>query len=256
VGATTIGFTYNTKKATFTVLPNVPEGPITNTLAINNAGVVVGSAGDGTNDRGIILDKGAFSFFTNPGWALTAGRGISNNGLVAGYSSDSTGSFSVGFIYDLSDNSFSEFLPSAYTIAQGINSRKQVVGHVTLDANVAYPGAPAGGYGFLREFTGAIIVFQVNDAYTTRARGITNSGLITGFFRDIVTGTLRGFLAQVAASPAFQAVTVQGDGLLDMPGAAGTVPEAINNSGHIAGIWMDAALNDHGFLATPVHRTK
>ena len=252
VGATTIGFTYNTKKSTFTVLPNVPGAPITNTLAINNAGVVVGSAGDGTDDRGIILDKGAFSFFTNPGWALTSGRGISNNGLVAGYSSDSTGSSSVGFIYDPSDNSFSQFLPSAYTSAQGINSRKQVVGHVTLDANVAYPGAPAGGYGFLREVTGAIIVFQVNDAYVTRARGITNSGLITGFFRDIVTGTRRGFFAQLAASPAFQAVTVQGDGLLDMPGGAETVPEAINNSGHIAGVWIDAAGNGHGFFAAPV----
>jgi hypothetical protein len=256
VGTMQIGFTYNTKKATFTVLPNVPGAPTTNTPAINSAGVVAGSAGDGTNNRGFILDKGAFSFFTNPGWAYTEARGISNNGLVTGYAADSTLSNYVGFIYDPEDNLFIEVLPSTFTIAQGINSQKQVVGNVQLDANVAYPGAPAGGYGFLRQPNGDIVLFRVNGAYNNRGRGINNSGHITGFFTDTVTHANRGFVAQLAAARAYQEVTVQGDALLDVPGAGGTIAEAINDSGHVAGTWFDAAGNYHGFFAAPVHGTR
>ena len=63
VGTTTICFAYNSKKGTFAVLPNVPGAAITGAFAISSAGVIAGSAGDGSNNRGIILDKGAFSFF-------------------------------------------------------------------------------------------------------------------------------------------------------------------------------------------------
>ena len=257
VGTMQFGFTYNTKKATFTVLPNVPGAPTTNTLAINNAGVIVGSAGDGSSNRGIILDKGAFSFFSTPGWAYTESRGISDNGqLVTGYGADSSLSNYVGFIYDTQDNRFIEFLPSIFTIAQGINSHKQVVGNVQLDPSVAYPGAPAGGYGFLRQPNGDVVLFRVNGAINNRGRGINNSGLITGFFTDTSTHVNRGFVAQVAVAPAYQDVTVQGDALLDVPGAGGTIAEAINNSGHVAGTWFDAAGNYHGFFAAPVPGTK
>ena len=253
VGTTTINFAYNSKKGTFTVLPNVPGAAITGAFAISSAGVIAGSAGDGSNNRGIILDKGAFSFFSAPGWAYTEARAISNNGrLITGFAADSTLSNYVGLIYDVEDNSFTKFLPSTFTIAQGINSQKQTVGNVQLDANVAYPGAPAGAYGFFRPPNGDIVFFTVNGALVNRPRGINNSGLVTGFYN--ITGAQRGFVARVAASPAYQALTVPGDDLLDVPGASGTVPEGINESGEISGTWFDAAGNTHGFFATPVRR--
>ena len=253
VGTTTISFAYNSKKGTFTVLPNVPGAAITGAFAISSAGVIAGSAGDGSNNRGTILDKGAFSFFSAPGWAYTEARAISNSGrLVTGYAADSTLSNYVGLIYDVEDNSFTEFLPSTFTIAQGINSQKQTVGNVQLDANVAYPGAPAGAYGFFRQPNEDIVFFSVNGALITRARGINNSGLVTGFYN--VSGAQRGFVARVAASPAYQALTVLGNDLLDVPGASGTVPEGISESGEISGTWFDAAGNIHGFFATPVRR--
>jgi hypothetical protein len=257
VGTTTISFAYDTKKGTFTVLPNVPGATFTNTLGINNSGVIVGSAGDGSNNRGIILDKGAFSFFTAPSWAYTEGRAISDNGhLVTGYAADSTLSNYVGLIYDVKENLFVEFLPSIFTIVQGVNGRKQVVGNVQLDPDVAFPGAPGGGYGFLRQPNGDIVVFQVNSAINNRARGINNSGLITGFYDDPATGAQRGFVARVAVSPAYQAITVGANDLLDVPGAAGTIPEGINDSGRISGTWLDAAGTSHGFFATRVPGSK
>jgi hypothetical protein len=207
IGTTTIGFEYDSRRATFTVLPNVPGAPITSTLGINNSGVIVGSAGNNNNDdRGVILDKGAFAFFSNPGWAFTQGRAISNtSGLVSGYSFDGSASY-VGFIYDVKHNTFNNFLPSPFTIAQGINGRQDVVGNVTLDVNVAYPGAPADSYGFVRHRSGTIQLFGVTGGFGVRGRGINNSGLITGFFTDS-TGTQRGLIARLAAGPGFQSVT-------------------------------------------------
>jgi uncharacterized membrane protein len=257
VGATTINFAYNSKKGTFTVLPSVPGAAVTNTCAISSAGVIAGSAGDGSNNRGIILDKGAFSFFSAPGWAYTEARAISNNGrLLTGFAADSTLSNYIGLIYDVDENSFIEFLPATFTIAQGINSRKQVVGNVDLDANVAYPGAPAGGYGFFRQPNGDIVFFSVNGAFVTRARGINNAGLITGFYHDVVTGAQRGFVARAATSPAYQALIVAANEVLDVPGASGTIPEGINESGDVSGNWFDAAGNNHGFFAIPVPRNE
>jgi hypothetical protein len=215
--------------------------------------VIVGSAGNSNNDdRGIILDKGAFAFFANPGWAYTQGRAISNtSGLVSGYSFDGNASY-VAFIYDVKRNTFNNFLPSSFTIAQGINGRGDVVGNVTLDANVAYPGAPADSYGFVRHRSGTIQLFGVTGGSTVRGRGINNSGLITGFFFPNTTGTQTGFVTHLAARPGFQSVTLSDNDLLEVPGAAGTLSEAINDPGDVVGIWIDADGNFHGFLAQRV----
>jgi len=252
LGSTQIAFVYDAKKRAFTPLPNVPGAPTTNAIGINNAGVIVGSAGNGDNDQGIILDKGAFGFFVNPGWALTQARAISANGrLITGLSRDSTASNYVGFVYDVERNTFTNFLPSQYTIAQGINGRQDVVGNVTLDAGVAYPGAPADSYGFLRQRNGALLLFGVSGGSTVRARGINSSGLITGFFFD-ASGVQRGFIARLAAAPSFQSLTLPDKDLLDVPGAAGTLSETISDSGDVAGTWYDSGGNYHGFIATPL----
>ena len=246
-----ISFVYDSKKQVFTILPNVPGKFSTQAQGINESGAVSGNAGDGVFNIGFILEAGAFTVLPTRGWPYTEARAIGTTGLVTGFSSDNAG-HTVGFIYNPDDRSFIDILPSPRTFAQGINSSGQVVGSVRLDAGGAYPGSPAGHYGFLRARSAAIQLFEVKRGVNTRARGITNWGRITGFFEDPVTGTTRGYVASLAPVPGFQSLTVPDEDLLDVPGAVVTTPEGIEDSGRIAGIWNDAGGLAHGFLAAPL----
>jgi uncharacterized membrane protein len=248
-----IPFVYNRKTKLFTVLPNFSGASTAYTLSqgINEDGVVVGGESpDNVVESGFILNKGAFTIFSHPGsLSNTEARAISNSGLVAGIAYDATGSNTSGFIYNPKRNSFIDFLPSTFTLAQGINARGEVVGSVELPAGGAYPGSPGGTYGFLRGKSGAITLFRVNSG-RAGGRGITDSGRIAGFFTDPVAGKDRGFVAKLEDGPAFQSLTISAGHLLDFPGSTGTIPEGISNEGAIGGIWFDGAGASHGFLAT------
>jgi hypothetical protein len=245
VGSTQIAFVYDARTRAFTPLPNAPGALTTSATAINNAGVIAGSAANGNNEQGIILDKGAFAFFANPGWALTQARGISaNSRLVTGYSTDNAGNY-IGFIYDVEHNTFTNFLPSGLTIAEGINGRGDVVGNVTTSDS----------YGFVRHRDGTFVLFGVAGGQMVRGRGINDSGLITGFFTD-ANGIQTGFVARLASGPSFQSLSIPAGELLNVPGATSTAPETISNSGVVGGIWVDSVGNDHGFIATPARGAK
>jgi hypothetical protein len=241
-----IPFVYNPKTKLFTVLPNFSSAS-TASLGINDFGVVVG--GEGALESGFILDKGAFTIFSHPGSVVfTEARAINDFGLVTGYAD--TGANTSGFIYDRRHNSFIDILPSPFTLAQGINIFGQVVGSVTEAAGAACPTCPAGSYGFLRSWTGAITLFRVNGGATT-ARGIMDFGRITGRFHDAVANKDRGYVATLARAPGFQSLTIPDRDLLDVPGAVATIPEGINDFGRVAGIWTDGTGATRGFLATP-----
>jgi len=94
-----------------------------------------------------------------------------------------------------------------------------------------------------------LIYFLVN-GNATSARGITDSGVITGFFTVGGEPQGPGFVTTLAASPQFQAITIPAEQLLSFPGAVLTVPGAIANDGTIVGVWFDADFNTHGFIAT------
>jgi len=118
-----------------------------------------------------------------------------------------------------------------------------------LDAGVACTGCPFDIYGFLRDANGTFTYFQVNGS-TTAGRGITDSGVITGYV-DTLAGK-KGFVVRLMAKgPSFQALSILDAELLAYPGATDTLPEAIDNSGRIVGNWTDPAGNVHGFIATP-----
>jgi hypothetical protein len=102
-----IAFVYDIKKNTYTVQPSAPDSATTTAIGINNPEVTVGGATDTSGvERGAIFDKGCYTLFANPGWVSTEARGISNNGMVTGYSVDITGGNLIGFLYDPKNKTF------------------------------------------------------------------------------------------------------------------------------------------------------
>src|SRR3546814_16060296 len=83
-------------------------------------------------------------------------------------------------------------------------------------------------------------MFQI-EGRPTRARGINNAGLITGFHTD-ATGRVATFVAQ---SGGYQ--------LLYINASDDTIGEAINDAGQVSGLFSTPgpASTTHGFIATP-----
>ena len=228
-GTTFFGFTY--QSGAFTPLPPAPFPLIGH--GINDAGIVVGTANltATTLGQGFIHNAGSYAFFARPGWDNTHARAIGPGNLITGYSDNGATGDTVGWIYDPIAATYTDINPagSVFTIAQGINAAGQVVGSAIVPAS-------GGAHGFLREASGAITLFRIG-TNPTRARGINDLGLITGF---MTVGTaLQGF---VGNSGGFQALMV--------PGSDETIPEGINNAGQVAGLYRTGGVT-HGFIATP-----
>jgi hypothetical protein len=254
-----------------TLLPQPPaSSPYSGNIAaygVNNSGVVVGGGCNcpgnsiGTIEQGFIETNGSFNFFSYPGASATVARGISASGLVTGYDN-----LSGGFLYNPTSGVFTAIYPpnsvspvvsyqngltnpGTFTPAQGINAAGQIVGSTLLTAN-----NPAGasnpdfsGYVF-NQGTNAYTTFQV-DGGSTQARGINAAGVVTGFL-NLSSGALEGFVG--TTSGGFQ--------LLNDPNASasgGTVGEAINSSGQVAGVYYTSApnggVNSFGYIATPAN---
>jgi uncharacterized membrane protein len=229
-GLTFFAFSY--AGGVFSALPPTVFG--TSAHGVNDSGVIVGSANhDPGPVQGFIFNAGSYAFFSRPGWANTYARMVTNGGLVTGYSQDEAAGTSAGYIYNPFTSVFTDISPagSLFTIAQGINNAGQVVGSAIL--------AATGANAFLRQPDGSITLFQIGAA-PTRARGINDMGLITGFMT--VGGVNQGF---VGTSSGFQTLMV--------PGSDETIPEAINNSGQVAGLYRTGGGTvTSGFIATPV----
>jgi uncharacterized membrane protein len=247
-------FRYDIKSHVFTPIPDYANCATCYTLAngIDNGGTIVGGESqDGlTTEFAFVLKQGAFELLSRPGSRkFTEARGVNAQGLISGYAlNDADGSYS-GFIYDPVSNVWTDVLPSYTTIAQGLNDRDELVGNVYLNAGIACPNCQAGNYGFLRAPSGAVAIFTVN-GHETSARGITNSGTVTGFLT--VNNETVGFVSPAPNHPGFQTVTVPAQDLVRFPGATATFSEGISAGGILAGDWQDKSGVLHGFIATPV----
>jgi len=248
----TIPFVYRTKKGTFMDVPPVAGYDSTSILGISDSGVLVGSVRNLSTgvDSGVIIDKkGKATVFDHPDAAtFTQARGVNNRGLVTGFRDSASGEVS-GFIYDPKKGSFIDIVPSFFTIAQGINSRGDVVGSAIFDSTTSpCPGnGPYNRFGWLRTADGNVTFFDVNGGIT-RARGITDSGTIAGFVTDTTTLLTEGFVVQLDGSQC-QSVAVAGDDLLMFPGSNNTIVEDIENSGAVVGQADDASGVSQGFVA-------
>ena len=255
---TELPFVFDSKKGTYTDIATLPGFDGMSILDINNAGDMVGSAFDANllTNTGFILDKnGNYSLFSHPdALSSTNPRAVNEKGLVSGFRDRPDFGTPAAFIYDSKKGTFTDIIPEAiFSIAHGINSRGDVVG-----SSFFFPAAdPCGNgpglvsYSWLRTADGAVTYFNVN-GLRTRARGINDSGSITGFV--LGSGPTRGFVIELDGSQC-QTIDVADEDLLEFPGYD-TQPYGITNSGDIVGLATEevdggAGFVIHGFIATP-----
>ena len=249
-------FVYNTKSGTFTSVANVTGFDRTSILANSDAGILGGSVVNVASfaRSGLIIDKrGNATVIQHPEAVfLTQVRGLSANGLAVGFRDDVDPLTIVGFIFDPKDGSFIDLIPSLQTVAQGINSRGEVVGSSVFlpgedPCNTGFPGTTR--YGWLRTTDGNITYFSVNGGRTS-ARGISDAGAIVGFTEDPFTFEAKSFVTHLDGTQC-QAITIADEDLLAFPGSSRTLAQSITNSGKVVGTYVDDLFVLHGFIATP-----
>jgi len=174
-----------------------------------------------------------FVSFDIPGAGTGSGQGTfatatSGKGLITGSFVDSN-FIDHGFVGSVKD-SFTTFDapgadtdPNERTWPNGINSSGTVTGFYTTDHM----------HGFVRHSDGTFETFSVET--DTNATAINNKGVVTGY------GTHTGFVRAANGS-----ITQ-----FSPPGAASTLPLAINAKGAIAGYYFDSSDFRHGFLRSP-----
>jgi uncharacterized membrane protein len=249
-------FVYDSKKGTLTDVTPATGFASTSVLGINDAGVMVGSVDslDGLIRSGFIRsENGTYTVFDHPdAVSSTNPRGVNNEGLVTGFRDDLSAA-GVGFIYDPKSGTFTDLNPtSLFTIAQGINSKGEVVGSSNFDvANDPCPGLgnPFLRYGWLRATDGTVTYFEVNGSHTS-ARGINDKGSIVGFFIDPDDGIFKGYKARLDGSQC-QSLTVGPSDMLYVPGSDSNFAQGISNSGAISG-GANIGMSSPGYVVTPL----
>jgi hypothetical protein len=269
-------YLYDRKKDTYT-----PIGADFGAIDISNSGVIVGSV---DTDCAIRSKSGDITLFTPPTATPLVQcqlRGVNANGLVTGFIVDELGTWS-GFTYDQESGAYEAFLPSLQTFAHGINEQGQVVGSVALFPDEAYPGSVFGRFGFLRQPDGAVSYFEVTQSFPgyTRGRGISESGLVTGFYLDgesVFNGRpiSKSYVTTLAGGPEFESITLGEeqivyqspcDASLTAPGPdyelfTDVFASHITENGvvmgscsdfYFNGITGDVVMYSSGFIATPV----
>ena len=252
-------FVYDSKKGTFTDIAPLASFP-TAVLGISDSGVLVGNVDslDLLTTTGIIRDKkGNYTVFSHPGAVdFTTARGVNNKGLVTGFRDHSNlGGTVYGFIHDPKNDTYTDIISPddhAQSIAQGINSKGEVVGSAFF-FNADDPcgnSSPSGFFrnGWHRATDGTVTYFTVNGSDRTAARGINDEGSVVGFFRDPDDGKFKGYKAELDGTQC-QSLTIGQNDILDVMDSDGDFVQGINNKGVISG---GAGFDDSspGFIAT------
>jgi probable HAF family extracellular repeat protein len=173
-----------------------------------------------------------YNTITYPGAVHTEVRGINNAGQLVGYASlDGTSFF--GFTYQ--SGAFTALPPTLYPVAgHGINDAGIVVGTANFS-----PTTP--GIGFIFN-AGTYAFFSRPGWYTTYARAIGPSNLITGYSENPVTGDTAGYIYDPIAATYTD---------ISPPGSLLTIAQGINAAGQVVGSAILSPGGAHAFLREP-----
>jgi hypothetical protein len=203
---------------------------LTTLTDINNRGELVGGFAAADAEGFLISERRGVVRMRCPDVTFqTAPLGINNFGLVAGFCD--TRGFIRGrngrFLFIEADGAF-------YTEARGINDRNQVVGYFR-DTTGFHPFVWQAGV--LRVLDLAVPGEPNLDFFPS---GINNHGQIVGMAVDRTCGcNERGFVSNLRDGE----VT-----FIAVPGSTITIVNAINDRGQLAGFYVDASQQHHGFV--------
>ena len=243
-------------KGKFTSI-DVPFAGTGDTLAfaINNVGTITGWYLDPNFNAQVFLRSkdGEFTAVNVPGAAMGAlSMSINEQGVIDGVSQDSNSVFH-GFLRHI-DGSITTFdapdagtgsgqgtLPAIFLVGDtdnGLNDRGDLTG-AAVDSSLT-------AHGFLRTHDGNFVSFDVPGGGVGNYNGtwpgsINSSDAICGTYGDENDGLNQGFVRNSDGSIVPFAA----------PGAVQTSPFDINDSGEIAGLWIDASGTAHGFIMEP-----
>lgn len=238
----TESYVYDMKKGTYTSLGWFDS------IDISNPGIIVGSGGPFLGTCAILDKKGNVSYFYPPSWtefSYCAARGINPDGKVSGFLIDEFGMW-TGFIFDSEYGTFEEFLPSPQTLPHGINAQGQNVGSVGLPPDEAYPGSVPGLYGYLREPEGSFRYFEVAQSLPgeTRLRGISENGLIAGWYTNPGTWEYTGFATALPKGDGFTTILLADDEILHLRPCNPDVPEPPEDYEILTDVFIAGIRND------------
>jgi hypothetical protein len=207
----------------------------TSLFGINNAGWTTGvvSYADNVALGFLRSPTGEYTVFPNPAMpdAGTAGRGISNNNTIVGFSNPGGASTNWRSFQRTADGTVTNLTrPSdgleLAGIAQGINDAGAIAGN--FRTRPGGPGTPLVNSGFILDgenFTELTIAgLQVN------ARGINNAGTVVGFTFNVVTGNTEALLYTGGSYEFFRHPLDANN-----EGYGSTIFTSINNVGQITG---------------------
>jgi len=174
---------------------------------------------------------------------------VNPDGKVSGFATDVDGVY-WGFIYDPEYGTFEEFLPSPYTLGHAINAQGQHVGTVE-------------DYGYVRQADGAVKTFAIEQSFFgwANARGISENGLMAGWYVDPVTWEYKGFVTPLLEGDGFETISLTEDEIVHVSPCNPAIPEAppgyvvlsdtvlsaIRNDGVVVGICTDYYVSEDGW---------
>ncbi len=202
-----------------TASPGATEQPLTPVndttisevaLGINESGTIVGQyvdTGSPASALGFVDVQGKYTMLNPTGnAATTSANGINNNGLVVGFSGQSStpGAPTSGFLFDTLTSQYTPIADPvkpdlAFTQFLGINDSGEAVGYYQTNANVQH--------GFLYNTNTSMYTFlddpnvAPDGSTLMQITGITNSGEIAGFYTNADNTQQLGFIATPAAVP-------------------------------------------------------
>ena len=237
-------------------------------LSVNTGGVIAGIYTTGTSLSGTTFyhgfmraANGTITTFDAPGAGTNTAQGtapsaINASGTITGTYADSSG-VEHGFVRDASGTITSFDAPGAGTSGNGIGLKSEGTIPVNIDSagdiSGVYTDASNQHHGFVRAANGTFTTFDAPGAGTTTLFML--EGTIP-FAIDPGGNYVVGFYADANGIHGFERTAGGTISSFDVPAAGtvvnqGTAGFGINDSGDIAGVYLDGSSVLHGFVLTP-----